>query len=63
MTPKKEFEGKFQVCLIVKEFVDTGERIESQPIALYEEACWGWLNAKETINYFVERVEQKLNGG
>ena len=54
--------GKFQFRLIVKEFTDTGETIELQPIADYEESCWGWEDAKDSINFFVKRVEEKLNG-
>lgn len=59
----KKVSGKFQICLIVKEFVDTGEHIEVQPIADYQESCWGWPDAKKTIDFFVKRVEGKLNGG
>ena len=55
--------GKYQVCLIVKEFVETGDTIELQPIVDYEESCWGWEDAKKTIDFFMNRVEGKLNGG
>ena len=55
--------GKYQICLIVKEFVDTGEAIELQPIADYQESCWGWEDAKKTIKFFTKRIEGKLNGG
>ena len=55
--------GKYQICLIVKEFVDTGERIEIQPIADYQESCWGWEEAKDSLNFFIKRVEERLNGG
>ena len=54
--------GKYQICLIVKEFVDTGEHIEVQPIADYQESCWGWEDAKKTIRFFMKRIEKKLNG-
>lgn len=56
-------DGKFQVCLIVKEFVDTGDNIDLQTVADYLESCWGWEDAKETINFFIQRIEAKLNGG
>ena len=55
--------GKYQVCLVIKEFVDTGDTIEAQTIADYLESCWGWEDAKKTINFFMKRVEGKLNGG
>ena len=55
--------GKFQICLIIKEYVDTGERIEIQPIADYQEACWGWDDAKKSLKFFMKRIEGKLNGG
>ena len=58
-----EVPGKYQICLIVKEFVDTGERIELQPIADYQESCWGWDDSKKAINFFIKRIEGKLNGG
>lgn len=54
--------NKFQICLIVKEFIDTGEVIELQPIADYQESCWGWEDAKKTISFFTNRIEEKLNG-
>ena len=54
--------GKFQICLIVKEFIDTGDTIEIQPIADYQESCWGWEDAKKTIAFFTNRIEEKLNG-
>ena len=57
-----KIKGKFQICLIVKEFVDTGEKVEIQPIGLYEEFCWGWDDAKESIEFLIKRVEEKLNG-
>lgn len=62
MGENKKIEGKFQICLIVKEYIDTGERVEIQPIADYLESCWGWDDAKETIDFFMKRVEVKLNG-
>lgn len=58
----KKISGKFQICLIVKEFVDTGERIEIQPIADYQESCWGWPEAQKALNFFMKRIEGKLNG-
>ena len=58
---KKEI-GKFQVRLMVKEFMDTGDKIELQPIGDYEESCWGWEDAKKTIAFFTNRIEEKLNG-
>jgi len=57
-----KIEGKFQITLIVKEFVDTSENIEIQPIADYQEFCWGWDDAKESINFLIKRIEDKLNG-
>ena len=54
--------GKFQITLIIKEFVETPDSIELQPIADYQESCSGWKNAKETIVYFTKRIETKLNG-
>ena len=54
--------GKFQFGLIVKEFIDTGDKIEVQTIADYLESCWGWEDTKESINFFVKRIEEKLNG-
>ncbi len=51
---------KFQVSLIVREFVDTGETIELQPIADYQESCWGWEDAKKTIKFFTQRVGKKI---
>lgn len=54
--------GKFQITLMIKEFVDTGERIELQPIADYQESCWGWEDAKESIDFLIKRIEGKLNG-
>lgn len=59
----EEVSGKFQICLIVKEYIDTGETIVIQPFADYAESCWGWEDAKKTIKFFMERVEGKLNGG
>jgi len=55
--------GKFQICLIVKEFIDTGERVELQSVADYLESCWGWEDAKKSIRFFIKRIEGKLNGG
>ena len=55
-------EGKFQVWIVVKEFMDTGDTIELQPIADYQESCWGWHDAKTTIDFFTNRIEEKLNG-
>ena len=55
--------AKYQVCLIVKEFMDTGETIEIQPIADYQEFCWGWDDAKKSIDFFMKRIEGKINGG
>ena len=54
--------GKFQICLIVKEFMDTGDTIELQPIADYQESCWGWEDTKNSIAFFTNRIEDKLNG-
>ena len=53
--------GKFQVCLIVKEFVDTGERIEILPIADYQESCWTWEKTKDSVKFFLDRVERIIN--
>ena len=58
----KDIKGKFQINLVVKEFVDTNETIELQPIADYQESCWGWDDAKEAINFLIKRIEGKLNG-
>jgi len=55
--------GKFQICLIVREFIDTGEKIEIQPVADYAETCQGWNNTKKALDFFVKRTEKKLNGG
>ena len=60
---KDKIIGKYQVCLVVKEFVDTGDTIEVQTIADYLESCWGWEDAKKSIEFFTKRVEGKLNGG
>lgn len=46
--------------MIVKEFVDTGENIELQPVADYAESCWGWNDVKKSLDFFVERIEEKL---
>lgn len=54
--------GKFQVCLIIKEFIDTGERVELQTISDYLESCWGREDSKKTIKFFMKRIEEKLNG-
>jgi len=54
--------NKYQICLIVKEFVDTGESIELQPIVDYQESCMGWEEAKKAIRFFMKRTEGKLNG-
>jgi len=58
----KDIKGKFQIRLMVKEFIDTGETFELQPIGDYEESCWGWDDAKESINFLIKRIEGKLNG-
>ena len=55
--------SKYQICLIVKEFVDTPDNIELQPIADYQEACWGWEEAKKAIKFFTKRIDGKINGG
>ncbi|KKL82075.1 hypothetical protein LCGC14_1988410 [marine sediment metagenome] len=52
--------GKFQVTLTVKEFVDTGEHIELQPIGDYQESCWNWDGAKDSIIFFIKRIEERL---
>ena len=62
MPETNKIKGKFQICLIVKEFIDTGERIELQTVADYLESCWGWEDSKETIEFFIKRIEGKLNG-
>lgn len=54
--------SKFQICLIVKEYVDTGENIILNPIADYQESCWGWNDAKKSLKFFMKRIELKLNG-
>ena len=51
---------KYQICLVVKEFVDTGDTIEIQPIADYQEFCWGWKDAKSSIEFFTKRIEGKI---
>ena len=55
-----EIKGKFQICLIIKEFIDTGDRIELQPTADYAESCWNWKGVKESLAFFIDRVEEKL---
>ena len=52
---------KFQITLLVKEFIDLGESIQLQPIADYQESCWGWEDAKKSIRFFMKRIEKKLN--
>ena len=55
-----EIKGKFQICLIIKEFIDTGESIELQPTADYAESCWNWDGVKEAVAFFLKRMEEKL---
>jgi len=57
-----KIKGKFQITLIVKEFVDTGERVELQPIADYQESNWGWEDTTKALDFFMKRIEEKLNG-
>ncbi len=57
-----DIEGKFQICLIIKEFIDTGESIIIQGVADYQESCWGWEDAKKSLEFFIKRVEERLNG-
>ena len=59
----KKTSGKFRIYLEVKEFIDTGEHVELQPFAEYGESCWGWKDVKETIEFYMKRMEMKLNGG
>lgn len=56
----KKINGKFQICLIIKEFIDTGETVILHPFVDYAEACWGWEDAKKTIKFFMKRAEKKL---
>lgn len=64
MTPEKLDKkiGKFQVTLIVKEFVDMGDNIDLKQIGAYEESCWDRDGAKDSIVFFIKRIEEKLNG-
>jgi len=57
-----EIEGKFQICLIVKEFVDCGDSIELQTISDYLESCSSWNDVKESLTFLIKRIEGKLNG-
>lgn len=58
-----EIEGKFQICLIIKEFVDTGENIELQPVGNYTESCWNWKGVEQALAFFIKRIEEKLKNG
>ena len=55
-----EIKGKFQIALVIKEYVDTGENIQLQPTADYAESCWNWDGVKETVAFFLKRIEEKL---
>ena len=57
-----KIEGKFQICLIIKEFVDCGENIELQTIADYLESCKSWNDVKESLSFLIKRIEKKLTG-
>lgn len=57
---KKEITGKFRICLIVEEFVDTGDKIEVHSIGHYSEFCWHWSDVKKSISYFTKRLEGKI---
>lgn len=59
----KTIKGKFQIGIILKEYVDTGDSIELQEIGNYWESCWGWKDVRKTFAFFIERMEEKLNGG
>ena len=54
--------GRFQITLLVKEYVDSGDIIELQPIADYQEFCRDWEDAKKSIQFFTKRIEDKING-
>ena len=55
-----EIKGKFQIALVIKEYVNTGENIQLQPTADYAESCWNWDGVKKALAFFIERVEWKL---
>jgi hypothetical protein len=53
-------EGKFQITLTIKQFVDVGDCIEIHPITDYRESCWDWEDAKKSFEFFIKRTEDKL---
>lgn len=58
----KAIKGKFQICLIIREYIDTGERVEMQSLTDYAESCYGWEDVKKALDFFIKRTEEKLNG-
>ena len=54
-------EGKFEIILVVKEFAEYAEQIQLHPIANYSESCQNWNGVKESVRFFMKRVEKKLN--
>lgn len=55
-------EAQFQINLIIKEFIDTGEEIQIYSLADYLEPCRNWKDVKKSLNFFINRIENKING-
>ena len=52
--------NKYQLNVIVKEYIDTGENIVLSLLCDYTESCWGFEDVKKTLQFFIKRLDKKI---